>query len=157
MLDTLLTPAITGGGAPPINWTLNVIFFLSGLLGSFIYFWSIIRAGTVDEDTFKEFFAIRKNQNQVIRHLVVYVAFITIWILEGGAFPFMLIGDTITALASLVSWDIKFNSYYASLANAFPKGQLNIWAGLLGGSLTFLIRNVIPAIVNTIKGKFKKD
>lgn len=139
-----------------IVWTNIAIYTLLGLFGTFIYFWSIIRAGNGDADTFKEFFKIKNNVNTLIYHLIIYFAFILIWILEGGSIIFMLIGNFISAAVQLVGISLNLNDFYVFLSNTFPKGKLNVVTLILGLGITFIVRNIIPAVVNWFKNFLSK-
>lgn len=156
MLDTLIN-INSNPGVVNIDWLNTAIYFTIGLIATFLYFWFIIRSGNMEQDTFKEFFSIKKNQNTLYLHLIIYVAFITIWLLEGGVFVFELIGNIVKALCMIVSWDISgaLKDLYSYINNLFPKGHLNISTLFLGGGMTYFIRNVIPAIKNWLVAKFK--
>lgn len=155
-IDTVQTFA-GNGGTNVINWSLMwgnyVGWYLAGLVATFLYFWFIIRAQTADQDTFKEFFSIRKNQNTLYLHLVLYTGYILAWIFEGGQYPLELLGEALKAGVDWVGLDIskpvlEFSRYIATI---MPQGELKFGAVVLGGGMTFFARNVLPAIWNKIK------
>lgn len=163
MIDSLqiadsLMRATTNGGFIEINWWYNIIYYILGLLGTFIYFWAIIRAGTVDSDTFKEFFSIKKNQNNLYLHLILYHALIVIWLLDGLYPTIFFIGEIVKFALSFIGMDLteRLRDIYTAASNLFPKGQLSGITFIIGGGLNFFIRNIIPAAWKWIKKRFNK-
>ncbi len=154
--------SVANGGFLDTDWTTymvnNIVYFLLGLVATFLYFWFIIRANTVEQDSFKEFFAIKKNQNSLYLHLVLYVGFILMWLLMDIALPAQLLGEPLKFIFSLISMDIteKISGAYATISNIFPKGKLSAITIIFGGGMTFIVRNCIPAIGNWFKNFFKK-
>lgn len=156
MIDTVQTFAGSGGTSVidwGVMWGNYVGWYLAGLVATFLYFWFIIRGGTADQDTFKEFFAIKRNQNTLYLHLVLYTGYILAWIFEGGQYPIVLVGEALKAGVGWTGIDVSkpvidFSRYIATI---MPQGELKFGAVVLGGGMTFLARNIIPAIWRKIK------
>jgi hypothetical protein len=157
LIDTVKTlPAINGGSVEPALWYINALYVLAGLIATALYFWFVIRSGNADEDSIKEFISLRKNQNMLYKHLILYTAFVVIWYLEGIAFITLLFGNTISSLTAAFGWNLDFSGFNNYIASVFPKGKFNISIIIVGGGLTFFLRNVAPALINLFKSKFKK-
>lgn len=168
MIDTnIITDSlsnISSGGGYHIEWakmwTNYVGWYIAGLIATFMYFWFVIRGGKAEEDTFKEFFAIRANQNKVYLHIALYTAFMLMWIYEGGGALWNLLAGIVASLFGLVNMDISKTvvDVTRQLDRAMPKGELNIFAILAGGGMTFFVRVVLPALWRKAKSFWgKKD
>lgn len=119
-VDTV-TKAISGGGITQTDWTLfltdNIIFYILGLIGTFLYFWFVIRSGNTPHHTFKEFFSDNKNKNTFYLHLVLYHSIILFWMLMGLQAVTMLFGDSFNFILSLVKLDLstQLNKLYDTM------------------------------------------
>jgi len=162
MIETLIDTVRAGGGFEDLSWGTMWFnyteFFVLGLLSAFAYFWLVIRNGKEDADTIKEFFRIRKNQNAVSLHLILYIGVLLIWILEGGVVIPMLFLEPIKGMLGLVSIDLtqQVESIYNSVRVWMPQGRLDWFTIILGGSMTFFIRMVVPRIKDLFKGIWTK-
>jgi hypothetical protein len=160
MQDTI--QIITGGGFEDLSWStmwVNYVeFFILGLLSALTYFWLVIRNGNDNADTFKEFFAVKKNQNDAILHLILYIGVVLVWILEGGVVIPMLILEPVRGMFGLVNIDItqQIGAVYGSFRSWMPQGKLNWFAIILGGGMTFFVRMVLPRISEFLKGVWGK-
>jgi len=153
---------VAGGGLEDLSWStmwVNYVeFIILGLLSALAYFWFVIRNAKEDSDTFKEFFSIRKNQNDVSLHLILYFGVVLIWVLEGGVVLPMLLLEPVRGMFGLINIDItqQVGTVYASFRSWMPQGKLNWFSIILGGGMTFFVRMVVPRLVEFIKGAWGK-
>lgn len=163
MYDTLkiAVDSLQKSGFLGVSWEAhlyeNIFYICLGLFFTWLYYFTKFKKSADFPNSWKELFKDPKHSKTFITSIIFYLAFIFIWMVNGGAGfaePIKILGVVLGDVFPFIKDGAE--KLAQSLLKSMPKTELN-WSVIIPGyTMTSLITKWGPALFNFIKSKFTK-